>query len=128
MKNMNNFFFWITGKVPSKKNRYEISRGRIYLHPDIDSFNKLAYVEMFIGNGKSFIQYDTAIELKLEFYCDDRSDLDNMIGTICDMLQKNGVILNDRLIRKITADKFIDKLGKKELPRTRVEIVRINDT
>ncbi len=59
--------------------------------------------------------------VKIVLYTDKRSDIDNMATTIFDLLQKSGVVENDRLIdkliviRKQKVDEYITTIDIHEL-------------
>lgn len=115
--------FIIQGKMPSKKNNYLIGGKRLYLAPFVASFIEKATWEinsqMKLQEGKMFIE---PVFLSVTFYCDNRSDTDGMLATVFDILQKAGVVKNDRLIQGVTAWKHKPVLGKSV---TLIDIIKV---
>ena len=97
---MKNLYFEIPGRCPSKKNMWHTGRGRIYADPAVNDYTNLAFGYLYRAGWKPI---KTPVALDVCFLTDDRADLDNMISTICDVLQKCRVIENDRQIRRINA-------------------------
>lgn len=61
--------------------------------------------------------------IKVYFANNNHSDLDNILNSISDVLQDCGVIKNDKLFYKMTAEKFVDKDYKE---RVEIEIKQLN--
>lgn len=112
-----NITLW--GNIPSKKNTWKVNRyGKVYQSQQ-DAINellgqavaqKLQYASLPIKNN---------CVLVLKVYGDNRNDLDNQLTTVCDILQKSGIVVNDRLIKRIDAEKIIDR----ERPRAEISIL-----
>ena len=95
--------FSISQEVPSKKNRWHISKyGGIYQDKKVKDFVEFAQWELRSQyRGKPITDN---VELELEFYNKRDKDVDNQISTIMDMIQ--GILIeNDRKVIKITASK-----------------------
>lgn len=105
------YHFKITGKVPSKKNSYIPLEGRMIKSTKVTDFNTGASWEMIPQKKKQGIKepIDEEMRVDITFYCDRRSDLDNMVTTIFDLLQEAGVIANDRLITELHASRIKSK-------------------
>lgn len=112
----------ITGKVPSKKNRYLMGNGRFYKdQKTTDILNTYAWeikgqLLKLPQDTKDKI-YSSSLGVHLLFRCDNRSDIDNMVSSVFDLLQQAGVIKNDRQIIRITAVK-----QKCKIPETLIAI------
>lgn len=97
--------FILQGEVPSKKNNWHFSStGRVFTDPKvkrwvIDSFWLLKPVLRKIKT----VTVPCAVEL-IFYVCKDK-DLDNMVGSMFDLLQKSGILENDKLVVKLTAQK-----------------------
>jgi len=109
--------FFLIGKVPTKKNRYKISRGRMYQDPEVTAWMDAAYYAIYYP-ARQIITVPCG--LSILFKTDNRSDLDGMTTTIFDLLQKAKVIKNDRQIVELTAKK--KELDKKKYYRTEIVI------
>ena len=57
-----------------------------------------------IVNKKSIIQHPIYISVKFFFVESCNSDLDNLLKSVCDALQKSKYIVNDKQIKKINAE------------------------
>lgn len=101
------------GALCSKSNSRQIVRmgNRIAV---IKSKEAREYVERFLRlMPKPAVPYEGPVVLKANvYYGNMRRDLD--VALLCDCIQLNGIIKNDRNIWKIVAERFIDKLN----PRT----------
>jgi len=101
----------IYGKIPSKANRYKVitinGHGSLKTDNEIKRYELLFYVQCSEYRcrkiSEKFCLYaDVYVESK-------RQDLDNILKTILDCLQKSEAITNDNNCVKIVAEKFIDK-------------------
>jgi len=95
-----NLYWELPGKCPSKKNMWHTGRGRIYADSAVNDYTTLAWKYLHKPGRKP---YEGSVALDICFFADDRNDLDNMISTICDVMQKCKVIANDRQVRRINA-------------------------
>ena len=86
----------INGNIPSKKNRYQISRGRMYKPKEITDFEYSALMQLRGQYKKDPIETD--VEVTMKFYLLRDKDGDNLFTTIADCLQNAGVIKNDKQI------------------------------
>lgn len=86
----------IDGYIPSKKNRYQISRGRMYKPKDITDFEYSAMMQLKAQYHKDPITTD--VEVTMKFYLLKDKDCDNLFTTIADCLQNAEVIKNDKQI------------------------------
>ncbi len=93
--------FTLKGKVGSKKNSLFISKGRIFHDDRFDKWKKFAIEEIRKNTDLKEIYFVKPIAIEVTFHCDDRSDTDNMLSSIFDLLQDTKVIQNDRLIREV---------------------------
>jgi len=103
----------IPGNVPSKSNCYKIitlnGHGSLAKTPALKK-----YEESFLWQCGAYrnANIDTMFEFNVRvFYPSKRSDLDNAMKVLLDMLQKAKAITNDNLCAKIVAEKFIDKIN-----------------
>lgn len=111
----------ITGPFPSKKNAWRRrAGGKAYLPPqmqaDIDAliiqaqsakqhFNRKLHEEVLAAD---------RIGVRAEFHvCDSLKDLDNVYTTVLDVLQKAGVIENDRKVKAFQVEE-VDGYGPGE--------------
>lgn len=107
----------IHGQVPSKSNGYRIGKGFMYKSKALIDYENSFYLQC--------LEYrDRNIEGFFEFYADiyfqsNRSDLDNAIKVLLDILQKKvKAIKNDNQAVLIHLRKSVDKLN----PRVEFEI------
>lgn len=91
-------------KIPAKKNKYKIGRGRMYKPDDILAFED----EVFVATREQrCIQIPGKFSISGTYYLTEAADLDNANTTLLDALQLCGVIENDKLnvhidIHKVT--------------------------
>jgi Holliday junction resolvase RusA-like endonuclease len=81
-------------------------QGRRFKTPEYKHFeNDVSLLIMAQKPGK-FI--DTAVEVSYEFHIKNylKTDVDNLVKPLQDVLVKKGIISDDRFIKKITAEKF----------------------
>jgi len=108
----------ILGEVLSHKNLWKRSKwGGLYMSKP-EEFNAL--LSQFVNQSKNMsgLPLKTALRLDLSVWGNDRKDLNNQIATICDLLERAEIILNDRQIKEIHAKKIIDIKN----PRAEIEI------
>lgn len=101
--------FEIKGNCPSKKNNYKQSRGHWYKPEDIVLFEKNAFLQLNVQKKKypesSFpLKGDLSIYLIIDIMKRDK-DIDNLCTTIFDILEKGGIIENDKYITRLEAIK-----------------------
>lgn len=104
----------LKGKVPSKKNRTLFTKtGHVYPDPVIVTWMEISHWEIKSQlnklEDKSFLPFKEIVKVKIEFETDRRSDLDNMVSSIFDLLQQAEVIENDRLIYELESKKIYSK-------------------
>jgi Holliday junction resolvase RusA-like endonuclease len=96
---MRDLKFTLTGEMPSKKNNYKRgAHGRLYIPENVQGV-----LDDFLWQLKKHRQkkpFTGRISLYAIFYCKDplKQDGDNMGTTLQDLLQKAGVIENDKFI------------------------------
>lgn len=94
----------ITGPLLCKKNHITFGRGKFYRSEDFHSFEDSAIWEV-----KSQIKRDFSIDFTkkvvFKFFLKREKDLDNLLGSVFDILQKSGLIQNDKEIVWIEAMK-----------------------
>lgn len=100
--------FELKGQLPAKKNSWRKNKyGFIYQ-------SKQKEIDAFILQLKPqtrkypYLPFKCNVGLFLGLWQSNRTDLDNQITTICDILQQVGIVENDRQIKQIIARKFID--------------------
>ena len=105
--------FILIGKVPSKKNSYKQGRGHWYKPKEItdwedDVSKQIMELRLPKMAGKFKAEYVFILHT-------DRQDLDNMVVSLNDALQNNGIVDNDRHIMKIDCEKVINKQTKEKV-------------
>lgn len=115
----------ILGKVPAKSNSYKIItiNGHMSLGKSKELKDYENYFWIQCHNRKLNIDVPFVLDLKV-YFKDNRPDLDNSLKLILDCLQLSGVIKNDRLCKKIIAERFIDKNS----PRIELTITKYENT
>lgn len=110
--------FTIIGKIPAKKNTLRRGKGgNFYNSARRDMDPLVLQIKAQMGRmSASTIKSDCRLSCCV--YDDDRSDLNNAVTTICDLLEEAGAVKNDRLIKQIEAQKVID--GKN--PRVELQL------
>ena len=111
--------FELIGAIPSKKNTWKVNKyGKVYQSKQ-EAIDGL--LTQLVAQKREYTNppIKTNCMLLLKVYGDNRNDLDNQITSICDLLQKGGVVVNDRLIKRIDAEKFIDR----KTPRAEISII-----
>tara|TARA_R100000734_G_C3235774_1_gene42147 strand:- start:194 stop:553 length:360 start_codon:yes stop_codon:yes gene_type:complete len=98
-------------KVPSKKNRMKVGRGRVYKDSEIKNFEQyLRLIAIKAMREQNIALFKTPVSMNLIVTNGDRRrrDLQNAFGAICDAL--NGVVYkDDYLINQIIASKRYKK-------------------
>lgn len=102
----------LEGETPSKKNRWAIGKhGRIYTPAAVTAWTDHAVYLIRAQCRKQ--QMPGKIGLEAKIYVQRSKDLDNLLGSIMDALQKSGVVLNDGHIVEIKANRYkADKLQR----------------
>lgn len=98
------------GKVISKKNRHIIIKkgGKALIIPDntVQEWYEEKHWEANVAlAGKQLPIFTGDVQTKITFYTDNRSDIDNMITTVFDLLQRVKIIENDKQIKAVSAEK-----------------------
>lgn len=106
-----NLTFTLNGTVPSKKNAWRRgASGGVYLpgqiQADIDALVLLAKMERHKLDLSTLAGAYIGVEAKFEVKRQNR-DLDNAFTTLLDVLQKAGIIENDRLVRQFKVEDTI---------------------
>jgi Holliday junction resolvase RusA-like endonuclease len=119
----------INGKIPSKKNSKQISFNRRTGKRFVRSSDRyLAWqtdilYEIKCLPAKRYFDGPIKIEYLFEVKKGNRSDVDNMIATINDILQESSIIENDLLIM----EGYFKVVHKKEYSTTiKIESLRLN--
>ena len=98
--------FSIKGEILSHKNLYRRAKwGGLYMSQK-EEFEALLWQFKAQREGDAMTG---KIKLILDVFGNDRKDLNNQIACICDLLEKSGIIKNDRQIKVIDARKHISK-------------------
>lgn len=120
--------FTLEGSMPSKKNNYRHSAksGKVFIEKGtqihIDHFVwQIAGLKLKGLISKQSIVED--ISVSIQFVGESRRDLDNMVTTLLDILQKTKIIKNDSQIKKIEAEKLYNIK-----PYVQVQIARYDPT
>lgn len=112
-----NIIFTLKGPVPSKKNAWRRGSGNVYLpeqvQADIDALiwqAKAAKLRMDVTPLKGH-----RIRVSAHFTVTrEKKDLDNVFTTLLDVLQKAGIIENDKLVRAFNVEETVAK-GKESV-------------
>lgn len=103
------FSFTLLGEMPSKKNNYRhsVTTRRVYIDKAIQiGIDSFLYQLPKIRNKLGIKQpIDAPIVVQIEFYGDLKRDLDNVVTTLLDILQKGQIIKNDKQVFKLVATK-----------------------
>jgi len=112
----------IYGNVPSKSNCYRIialpgklkrdgrrgkPRGSLAKTEELKTY-ELNFDKQLTGVHRKHLTCKITAHLDV-YYDSERPDLDNALKTILDCLQKGCVIANDRQVRRIIAERFLDR-------------------
>ena len=119
----------INGKIPSKKNSKQISFNKQTEKPFVRSSDRyLTWRENILWeikglSSKRYFDGPIKIEYLFEVKKGNRSDVDNMIATINDILQESSIIENDLLIM----EGYFKVVHKQEYSTTiKIESLRLN--
>jgi len=111
--------------LPAKKNDISFScRGKYpvkYKSAKLIEFEKNAAIQLLTQKKKFF---ETPVQVTYKVYLNHRfmnRDVDNIVTTLSDMLEENGIIKNDSLVMKSIGEKFL--IPKTELERAEIEIL-----
>jgi Holliday junction resolvase RusA-like endonuclease len=103
---------------PSVNNYYKRARnGRVYLSAEAKAYKELVYYKCLELGLDSLLDVPLHMDVKF-FPKNNRRDLDNIMKCLWDSLEGN-IYTNDKLIYKLTAEKFAPT---KNNPRVVVEI------
>lgn len=114
--------FTIIGEVPSKKNNYRINKNGGFYQGKQKEIDDLLLQLNVVRNKYTGLPLKSDCRLNLCVWGSNRKDLNNQIVTICDVLEKSGIIENDRSIKQIEAEKIIDNKD----PRVIIELYEFN--
>lgn len=120
----------LQGRVPSKKNAWKArARGKHYLpsqiQADIDALVIQAQAKRHTLDLKPLA--GARIRVSATFYVqDEHIDLDNAFTTLLDVLQKAGIIPNDRYVRSFRVDEVVQK-GAPEDVHIRIEPLPVDN-
>lgn len=113
---MTNLSFKLDGEMPSKKNQWKHGAGgQVYIPKDtmsqIDDFlwqiRNIRTRQFITGSIE-----EKRLRVSVQFYSDEEKDLDNKYTTLQDILQKSGLIKNDKQIKSFEVDSFPTMTGK----------------
>lgn len=108
------FSIKVQGEVPSKKNRYKIGNGRMYQdHGVKDWMEDCGWQIKAMKMSKQASPVSCDIRVEIDFYIRRDKDIDNMLNSVFDLVQNFSLIVNDKQIRSLRADKY---LRPKEVP------------
>lgn len=129
MSNKLLFQFTIPGRPSVKKNNKRIfSRGRfkkVLNSLKYEAWERDAILHFKKHGPKDFKKIDQTLEAKFYFYFENKmaeADTSNLIEGPQDLLTKLGVIKDDKLIKRLTAEKFFY-----DSPRTLIELYGYED-
>ncbi|MGN6438519.1 MAG: RusA family crossover junction endodeoxyribonuclease [Agriterribacter sp.] len=110
----------IIGQVPSKSNLYRIGKQGFYKPKILTDYENAFFLQCNHYRNKMISGF---FELYLDvYYPSNRSDLDNALKIVLDVLQKKvKAIENDNKMVKLVANKFVSK----ENPRVEFEIIEL---
>lgn len=115
----------ITGSIPSKKNsRINTRSGRSFPSKTYRDWHESAGFEI---KSQGIVTFQKPVEMEIDFYFKNniRTDLDNKLSSIQDLLVDLGILQDDRwqLLPDITLTATIDK----ENPRAEIYLHEIDD-
>lgn len=109
------FKFTLEGEILSHKNLYKRARfGGIYMSQRKE-FESLLWQLKSQKSSYDNLPITEICELEVSITGNDRKDLNNQVQTLCDLLEKSGIVENDRQIKHIKASKVISKEPKTEI-------------
>ena len=124
MKNKMTNLFTLNGVVPSKKNAWRRGKnGNVYVNDqiqaDIDAL--VIQARVYLNRMGHAIPKGDSLEIWLYFWVKKMNkDLDNMVSTLLDVLQKGQIVENDKLFHCIHAEQNI---GPSEKVDIRIEVI-----
>jgi crossover junction endodeoxyribonuclease RusA len=93
-----------------KSNRYIRTKGgRVFKHPRVRNWETRAIWELKNQYGGEPINYKLSVDIELILPNNRKRDIDNMLKSLWDILEKAGVISNDNLIFRIKTVKRVEK-------------------
>lgn len=119
-------YFSLDGTVPSKKNAWRRGNGNVYLPAQIQ-----ADIDALIIQAKSWrhkldvrLIAGKAVSVNMIFvHSSKNKDLDNMFTTLLDVLQKAGILENDKLVRRFNVDEHIVPKGEREKVAVQIDVI-----
>ncbi len=111
----------VVGTPPSKKNSRIKNKRTGYDGPSAKYMGWIDSAVLQIRICAGTQKFDKPVRIEAVFYRDARADLDNLLASFGDALQKAGTLKNDRLIREWRARLVTDK----SRPRIEAEIEAI---
>lgn len=106
------FELCLLGDMPSKKNAWARSGSRVYLRGDVSgAIDNLVIQVRVAWNRLHNSPISAPVTLDATFVVRRDKDLDNMVTTLCDVLQTAGVLKDDKQIMDITARKIKRETG-----------------
>lgn len=116
----------INGRCPVKKNKMKVVRRHgntiVIYSPEFREWERIALLALKQANQGQTI--DEPLEARFKFYFKNRSgeaDLSNLIDSPQDALTKAGVIIDDRIIQLLQAEKVFGHEPKVEIELYRLE-------
>lgn len=109
---MKTWTFSLSQEMLGKKNLYEIARGgRMYIPDRVKDFIDDCIIELKNQKQKGFKTLsDEGIGIEIVFFNKRKGkDIDNQVCTLFDILQKAGIIENDKLIEEVKATRITNK-------------------
>lgn len=102
--------FILFGEVPSKKNSWALGNGKIYTPNNIKRWVKdsIWLLKPVMRKHKMITE---KCQLEAQFYIKHDKDIDNMLGSLMDLLQGAGLLKNDRLVVEVLAKKHKVKIN-----------------
>jgi len=102
--------FILTADIPGKKNTFRVYRGR-GVQIKSKELEAIAWELAAQRNKKKSYEFPFKEIITCDIWIqgDDRKDLINQMGTVCDLLQESGIIQNDRQIKYVRGAKHIGK-------------------
>ena len=113
------FSFTLIGEVPSKKNAWKRGKnGNVYIAGDVSDKLSDLMVQLRAHKNACGITFPLRGQMQVDIAIHEPKttcDLDNQITSIFDLLQKTGVIYNDKEIVDIRAARVFSKEWKVEI-------------
>ncbi len=93
-----------------KSNRYIRTKGgRVFKHPRVRNWETRAVWELRNQYEGEPIDYKISVDIELILPNNRKRDIDNMLKSLWDIMEKAGVIKNDNLIFRIKTVKRVEK-------------------